>query len=53
MAFVASATAVFRPAERFIVPLVGRYTRADIVLMIITTMSVAVFLGYVAFGPTN
>jgi hypothetical protein len=29
------------------------YTRTDIVLMIISTISVAVFLGYVAFGPTN
>jgi hypothetical protein len=29
------------------------YTRTDIVLMIMSTISVVVFLGYVAFGPTN
>ena len=29
------------------------YTRADLALFVITTISVAVLVTYVAFGPTN
>jgi hypothetical protein len=29
------------------------YTRKDIILLVVTTMAVAVFLYYVAFGPTD
>jgi hypothetical protein len=29
------------------------YTRMDIVLIILTTIAVAIFLGYLAFGPDD